>query len=736
MEILLADELTAMGISELKTVLGGITCEVTLKQMYHICLWSRIANRVLLELHSFHFQTINEFYDEIQTIDWEEHLAPQGSFIVEFNGQHPAINHTHFGALKVKDAIVDQFRQRHGTRPDIDTVRPDVRVDVRVHRDKALISLDISGESLHRRNYRLNGVLASLKENLAAAMLWRGGWKTIAQQGGSLVDPMCGAGTLLIEAAWMAADIAPQLQRDYFGFSRWQQHVPAVWKSLREEALEKQAVGLANLPPLFGYDIDAMALKTASQNIERAQLTGKIHLEKRALAHLTAPDTTKGLLISNPPYGERLGEWNELKGLYSCLGEKLKQHFQGWHAAILTNNLDLAKEIGMRADKIYSLYNGALKCKLLTFEIFENAQRTPKNETNDLEENTQETTTNPWAKAKKFVEQPEEEKAPVVLSNGAQMFANRLRKNLKTLGEWAQKNHISCYRLYDADMPEYAVAVDIYEQWVHVQEYAPPKSIDPEKAHARWLEALDGLQDALQLPRERLFIKVRQRQKGKAQYQRLATSEKFYEVHEGKAVFLVNFSDYLDTGLFLDHRITRARIAELSQGKRFLNLFAYTGTATVHAALGGATYTTTVDMSPTYLSWARKNLMRNGFSDLRHEFIEADCMQWLQQQAEAYKHNPKLPRYDVIFLDPPTFSNSKKMENVLDVQRDHYFLIEDCLSCLKQDGVLIFSNNHQGFKLDVESLAGLNIKDCSKATLPKDFERNPKIHQCWEIRFK
>jgi 23S rRNA (guanine2445-N2)-methyltransferase / 23S rRNA (guanine2069-N7)-methyltransferase len=320
------------------------------------------------------------------------------------------------------------------------------------------------------------------------------------------------------------------------------------------------------------------------------------------------------------------------------------------------------------------------------------------------------------------------------LSQGAQMFANRLTKNLKHLSKWIKRDAIDCYRLYDADMPEYAVAVDVYEsilpensRWVHVQEYEAPKNIDKQKAQQRLDEVLQVIPKILNVAPEQVFLKVRRQQKGSEQYEKLASKQQFYQVMEGGHRFWVNFTDYLDTGLFLDHRITRAMLTPLASGKRFLNLFAYTGSATVYAAAGGAISTTTVDMSNTYLQWARRNMEANNFSGQQHQYVQADCLQWLERA-------PERAQYGLIFLDPPSFSTSKRMEGTFDVQRDHVALLKKTLALLQPDGVLIFSNNLRSFKLDYDAPNEWNIKDISKATVPKDFERNPKIHQCWEIK--
>ena len=316
-------------------------------------------------------------------------------------------------------------------------------------------------------------------------------------------------------------------------------------------------------------------------------------------------------------------------------------------------------------------------------------------------------------------------------SDGAQMFANRLNKNQKHLAKWCKREHISCYRLYDADLPEYALAVDIYEsannpgqRWVHVQEYEAPKKIDPQKAQQRLQEALQVIHEELEVSESELFLKVRRQQKGSAQYEKQAAEKIFHEVLEGGNRFWVNFSDYLDTGLFLDHRITRDMLMELASGGRFLNLFAYTGSGTVYAARGGAITTTTVDMSNTYLDWAKRNMQLNGFSQTIHEYIQTNCIEWLQNNRNEY---------DLIFLDPPSFSTSKRMESTFDVQRDHVMLLKATMRRLSPKGVLIFSNNLRSFKMDAEAITKFEIKDISRTTLPKDFERNPKIHNCWLI---
>jgi 23S rRNA (guanine2445-N2)-methyltransferase / 23S rRNA (guanine2069-N7)-methyltransferase len=313
------------------------------------------------------------------------------------------------------------------------------------------------------------------------------------------------------------------------------------------------------------------------------------------------------------------------------------------------------------------------------------------------------------------------------------MFGNRITKNLNQLKSWAEREGVSCYRLYDADMPEYSFAIDRYAEadsdrvWLYVQEYAAPKTIEAESVQRRRNEALSALPGATGIPAERIHLRQRRRTARGEQYEKLGESGDFRLVEEGGLRFYVNFTDYLDTGLFLDHRITRQRLREGAARRRFLNLFAYTGSATVYAAAGRARETTTVDMSATYLEWAQRNLAVNGFSGREHEFVRDDCIAWLKTAVAERR------QFDLIFLDPPTFSNSKRMDDILDVQRDHAALIDRCMALLAPGGTLVFSNNAQKFKLDPAIGAAYRVEDITRATLPRDFERNPKIHQCWAI---
>ncbi|WP_428033617.1 bifunctional 23S rRNA (guanine(2069)-N(7))-methyltransferase RlmK/23S rRNA (guanine(2445)-N(2))-methyltransferase RlmL [Amphritea sp.] len=721
LEPVLFDELQALNVEAPKQTLAGVYFSGGLQAAYRACLWSRVANRILLELHRCPAETADALYRGVQQIKWLEHMRPEGTLTIDFTGQSEGINHSRFGAQKVKDAIVDQIRDETGRRPSVDRMKPDLRVNVHLQRGEATIAVDISGDSLHRRGYRLQSGSAPMKENLAAALLYRCGWPEKAAEGQALLDPMCGSGTLLIEGVLMAADIAPGLFRRDYGFTYWTQHNSALWKSLLEEANERRDAGLKMVRSRFeGFDADAKVLNIARDNARRAGVESLVHLERRELSRLTRSASDEhGLVVTNPPYGERLGEEPTLFFLYQHLGERLKADFAGWQAAVFTGNPELCRMMKLAADKTYKLYNGAIPSQLQIFNIRARARA-------EAAMAVQKPSDQPESDVAGVLDaEPDVQVAPVELSDGAQMLVNRLNKNLKQLSKWAQRQDITCYRLYDADLPEYSAAIDIYNDWVHVQEYQAPKSVDMVKAFARLQEIVAVLPSVLGVPAEKIILKQRRRQQGSSQYEKRDQTERYIDVTEGGCRILVNLEDYLDTGLFLDHRPIRLQIQQQAKGGDFLNLFSYTATASLHAAKGGARSTTSVDMSATYLNWAKKNFALNGFAEARNHFLQEDCIKWLKGQ--------KGQSYDLIFMDPPTFSNSKRMHDVLDVQRDHVGLIDLAMGLLRPGGKLIFSNNYRRFKLDPQLSERYQVVDITRKTIDLDFKRNSKIHQCFEI---
>ena len=703
---LLARELRDLGAADVRERALGVEFAGELGVAYRACLESRVASRVFLVVADFEAASDAAFYDAVRAIDWRAHVDPSRTLACDFTGKHPEITHTRFGALRLKDGICDQLREVAGRRPDISPDRPAVRVHAHANGPKVTVSIDLSGEGLHRRGYRTQAGEAPLRENLAAGILLRAGWPQKCGAAAEFLDPMCGSGTLVIEAGMIAANIAPGSRRHYFGFFGWPGHDRQVWDELKRTALARER------PPtvvLRGLDADASVLAAARENAARAGLA-HITFEQGRLAAARPRDSGTGFLATNPPYGVRLEDRDGARALMKELGGVLREHFGGWDAAILSGSADAGLELGIRAERVHTVWNGALECRLLRLHVSEDSSKNllHTGRTARIDESLAE-------------------------SPGSKMFGNRVAKNLKQLEKWAERESVTCYRIYDADMPEYSFAIDRYTEaegnrtWLYVQEYAAPKTIDPAAVQRRRNEALAALPATTGITQE--FIHLRQRRKTSRgeQYEKLGQQADFKLVEEGGLRFWVNFTDYLDTGLFLDHRLTRARLREAAARTRFLNLFAYTGSATVYAAAGRARQTTTVDMSATYLDWAQRNLAVNGFSGAHHELVQADCIAWLKDAVAERR------QYDLIFLDPPTFSNSKRMDDILDVQRDHRALIDRCMALLAPGGKLVFSNNAQKFKLDPQIGQSYKVTDISRATLPKDFERNPRIHQCFEL---
>jgi 23S rRNA (guanine2445-N2)-methyltransferase / 23S rRNA (guanine2069-N7)-methyltransferase len=696
-EHLVGDEILSFGGTEVKVFTRVVTWRGSLDSAYRACLWSRYASRVLLEIESWSISDADDLYLKSKKIRWTDHLENTMTFAVSCTlGKDPVITHSHYASLRVKDAIVDFFREENGTRPNVAKEKPDLKIHLHVTENQASLYIDLSGESLHRRGYREAAGTAPLKETLAAAIVSLSGWHGDISHRMTFLDPMCGSGTLLIEAALIWSDSAPGLSRKYFGFNRWLGHDAAIWSDLVNEAVSREEKSFERKwPRIVGYDSDPEVVAAARKNIEKAGLEEKIEVHCKDIAFLRPP-TQEGFCVSNLPYGERLSEKDEVRYLYSCVGRILQAHFKNWRAAIFVSDPDVADQLNIVVEKSYKLWNGPISCRLLVGDIA--ASALPPFH---------------W-----------EIKEDIHLDEGAD-FANRLKKNYKKINSWVLKNDIGCFRVYDRDLPEFNVAVDFYDKWILVQEYMPPSSVDAELAKKRFAIVLSSLREVFQIRRDRIFIKQRRRQKGKSQYEKKEVKIRYHQVREGECYFLVNFQNYLDTGLFLDHRPLRAKIAELANGKRFLNLFGYTGAATVHAAKGGAALTTTVDLSDNYLEWARKNLALNGFSLQRHETIGRECLSWLGEAKGEY---------DLILIDPPTFSNTKKKNHIFDVQRNHAELINLASRLLERTGIMLFSTNYKGFKLDPRISTDFLVEDISRETIPFDFQGNRFVHSCWTIR--
>ncbi|MDO6446910.1 bifunctional 23S rRNA (guanine(2069)-N(7))-methyltransferase RlmK/23S rRNA (guanine(2445)-N(2))-methyltransferase RlmL [Colwellia sp. 1_MG-2023] len=692
-EILLVQELKELQAEQIIQKPEGVYFTSTIENAYHICLFSRLATRILLKLGEGDAENKEALYAAAKSVNWSEHFSSECTFAIDFVGVSENIRNSQFGALTIKDALVDNFRDQGFDRPSVDKHDPDISFQARLLKEKVALYLDFSGRSLFKRGYRQHTGAAPLKEHLAAAIILRSGW--LDDPSKPLVDPMCGSGTILIEAVSMAANYAPGIDREKWGFSHWQGHDEDVWFEQLTQAKHASQLGLEKLKTkVFGVDIDSRVLKTAQQNAKNAGLQQFIEFSCKDINKLNNAFGTKGTFLFNPPYGERIGELPELVENFVLLGQKLKAQFIDWRIAILTANTELLTLMKLASFKRYKFKNGPLDCQFALYNIDE---KQAAGHSNDVE-----------------FEQKDS------------AFANRLSKNKKNLKSWLKKEQIACYRIYDADIPEYNVAVDVYGDYLVIQEYAAPKTIDEAKVTKRLQEVIYFAPKVLNVPTEKVVLKTRAKQKGSNQYQKVSESKQSIVLTEYGAKLKINVWDYLDTGLFLDHRKTRQMVAKKAKGKSLLNLFAYTGSVSLQAALHGAESITTVDMSNTYLNWAQDNFTLNNLSGHKYQFIQADCLKWLKANSQTF---------DIIFIDPPTFSNSKRMEDSFDVQRDHIKVITDALKSLSQGGEIIFTNNKRNFKMDSDAIAqlGLTAKNISDITRDKDFERNKHIHNSWLI---
>ncbi len=700
LEPLLADELQALGAEKVTVGHAGVTARGPLALGYRALLWSRLASRVSRLLAAGAAQNREQLATLVCGIDWPEHLQEHSTFRVRFSGRNQDFRNTRFGAQWVKDLVVDQFRAAGLARPSV-AAEPDLTLMVNLHGGRATVGLELNRVSLHRRGYRPANAPAPIRETLAAAVLIRGGWpaELDALPGAAkspaltLIDPMCGSGTLLLEAALMAFDWAPGLlAHESLRAPGWTGHDEALWQTLVTQATEKRDRALnrrSEMIRFWGNDTDSTALRAARQSFQALGLSGADWSRNDVGEFSWSPPVSgRVMAIANPPYGERLSRSTALPGLYSRLGAWLSDLPEGRSRAalILAEEAPVAAT-GLFYEKSYRVRNGTIDCRVYTYPSLQvRATPTP-------------------------------EMVPDV--------ANRIRKNLKRLKPFLRRGSTNAYRIYDADIPEYAVAIDRYDNWLHVQEYAAPKSVPPALAERRLQDMLVTLPEVLDVAPEHMAVKQRQRQSGLQQYGRQGSENVWLTVHENGARLKVNLTDYLDTGLFLDHRPIRHWIQQHSKGQQVLNLFSYTGAASVHAALGGAAEVVSVDLSATYQTWAQDNFRLNNLDPERHRFEQSDALKWLTRTREMF---------DLIFLDPPTFSNSKRMRETLDIQRDHRQLLDLAMARLRPAGTLVFSTNNRRFRLDESIPANYTVIDHTNASIPPDFERNQRIHQCWLLQ--
>ncbi len=753
LEKLLADEIRALGATSVRTAGAGVSFAGTLEHAYRACLWSRVANRVLMPIAEGPVDLPESLYDLVRETDWSEHLGVDDTLAVDFFTAASTIDHSQYGALKVKDAVVDQFRERFGRRPSVDRDRPSVRINTYLFRNRARLAIDLSGSSLHRRGYRpAGGGAAPLKENLAAALLLAIGWPSLAEAGEAFVDPLCGSGTLVIEAGLIAGHRAPGLLRDYFGFQGWLGHDPALWASLVAEARERARPVRV---PLCGFDQDDRAIALARSCGGNAGLQDDLiwRVAELEAGRPTAVPAThrRGLVMSNPPYGERLAAD---AGFFHRLGQGLSD-YAGWQCGLIVALDAPLARARLPLRPLLTVRNGGIDCAFSTGVI-------PAITARLADSGSPTAGAGVWEKARArrshgasqagvdparasavprsvpSVAEPDVAgPAPRVAEHvDVQPFVNRVKKNLRSLKGWRRQQGIKAFRVYDADLPDFSVAIDIYDceqRHAVVQEYQAPMTINAALAAARLEALMQVLPEVLDVASSRLHLKVRERQGGARQYERQQGDSVIDALVESGVCLEINFSDYLDTGLFLDHRAVRRHVLAQARGKRFLNLFSYTGSVSAAAVVGGARETVSVDLSRHYGDWAKRNLLNNGADPAKHQVIRSDVNQWLDAASNAEP-------FDLILLDPPTFSNSTSVEDDWNVQRDHVAAIGAAMRLLHPQGLLIFSTNFRRFKLASElaspadGAARYRIEDRSAWSIDRDFARNQRIHRCWFIQ--
>lgn len=734
-------------------------------------LWLRTADRILIRVSEFPAADFDSLFEVTKQITWGDLLPGNAAFPVTGRSIKSTLTSVPAVQRSVKRAIVDALRRDHN-RNELSEAGSEYKIDVAILKDIATLTLDTTGRSLHRRGYRTHISRAPLKETLAAAMVLLSYWRA----GRTLLDPFCGSGTIPIEAARIGRNMAPGLDRD-FACETWTDFPMEVWQDIREKA---KSVILGPLEEkLLGSDIDPRVLRAARENADRAGVASDIHFQATAMESVTSKKRF-GCLITNPPYGQRVGRDYDLEYLYQNIPNVLRK-LPTWSHYFLTAFPAFERTMGREADRRRKLYNGRIECTYFQYHgpkpVTGKGPGTPESGTPESgtpetpeSESSPETnsTIHRSTKDDRRVasehrgitptdsDEPTEGKAdenvappisnddqkrhkPYVHAYGdaafgqldekaqqqAELFATRLRKRAKHLRRWPTKRGITCFRIYERDVPEIPLIVDRYEDQLHITEYERPHHRDPAQ-HANWLDLMvQTAGTTLDVPASRVHFKSRLRQRGKTQHQKVAQTNERTEVNEGGLKFLVNLQDYVDTGLFLDHRVTRQMVKDVADGANFLNLFAYTGSFSVYAAAGGAKQTTTVDLSKAYLDWAWENMRLNGFKGNQHRFVASDVSEFIQKQ-------PKTETYDLVVLDPPTFSNSKRTDTDWNVQKDAIPLIAELLPMVKTGGVIYFSTNFRRFKFDESALSLQEIHEISKQTVPEDY-RNRRIHRCWRL---
>ncbi len=722
LEAVVVRELAGLGYEAKVRTPGRIYFQGDAAAICRANLWLRSAERVLVEIASFPAADFGQLFDGVHAAAWEEWIPRTGAFPVNGRSRKSQLASVPACQKIVKKAIVERLREAHQVA-ELPETGAEYAVEVALLEDQATLTLDTTGVGLHKRGYRPLNVAAPLRETLAAGIVQLSVWRP----GRPLIDPFCGAGTIAIEAALAGRHMAPGVDRS-FAFDEWPGFDVATARQAREEARELARGPLEER--IVANDADPEALKVARRHAAAAGVEEDIHFQQREFADLLSR-RAYGCVIANPPYGERIGESRELAALYQSMPTVLRR-LPTWSHYIITAYPDFEQLIGQPADRRRKLFNGQIECTLFQF-LGPKPPRGMADPSNELQSSDHAEPPASIPKRAKLAphQQPVFGGLRPEAARQTEELANRLAKTARHLRRWPEKRGITCFRLYDRDIPDVPLAIDRYEDALHIAEYERPHDRTPAQ-HADWLDLMTRTAaDAIGVDRSLVFVKRRAPQHGEDQYNRVSEQGAVRTVGEGGLRFRVNLSDYLDTGLFLDHRVTRGMVRDLAAGKRVLNLFAYTGAFSVYAAAGGAAETISVDLSPTYLEWAQQNFALNELSDGPHHFVRDDSRRYVASL-------PAEPRFDLAIVDPPTFSNTKRTgpgarpTDDWDVQRDAAPLLEALAQRIIPGGLVYYSTNFRRFKLEDTGLPSYHVREVSRQTVPEDF-RNKRIHRCWRL---
>ena len=830
LESVVARELAGLGFDARATTTGRVEWSVPVEDWplaaVRSNLWLRSADRVLICVGRFAAPDFDALFEQAKALGWSAWIPLGAAFPVAGRCVRSRLSSEPAVQRATKRAIVESLRKSHGLGPnamvpEADAASPGtVRVEVSILRDQATLTIDTSGIGLHKRGYR-EGVPgeAAMKETLAAGLVqlsvWDGARAT--RQGRApraLMDPFCGSGTIAIEAAMLARNIAPGLHRS-FDCERWGAYGPgqlaprlsgperggpmidpAIWE--RERGAARSAVRTGFALRIAASDVDEQALRLARTNARRAGVEGDIQFSRRDVREIASPDEY-GVIVTNPPYGVRLGadgslqrtgerrdarpsgfrgrpalpneppevrvrdrrllpqaDQPEVEALYRAMPLAFRR-LPTWSFHVFTGRLDLEQIFGQEATRRRKIYNSKIECCLFSFlgprpsesgaagegasgEVHSDRGAVPmgviEEHTNTVDRDDRcEPGTEPGIEPETSARGPDSHAAFGGLrerdEKEAREFGACLGNNLRHLRKYPARG-VTCYRVYERDVPDVPLIIDKYEDCFHVAEYERRHSRTPAQ-QADWFERMRRvIVEVSEVPPERVFIKEKHRQRGLTQHEKVGQTGHAIVVREGGLKFEVNLADYIDTGLFLDHRLTREMVREecarfrerTGRGARMLNLFCYTGSFSVYAASAGAS-TTSVDLSNTYLDWAQRNFRLNGLG-AGHRFLRSDVVEFLSR-------NPGGP-YELAVVDPPTFSNSKSTEEDWEVLTGHARVLESLAPAMAPGGVVYFSTNFRRFKLNTDAVtrAGYSFREITSRTIPPEY-RNRRIHACWRL---